>query len=97
MLQNVVLISFREWLHSYSRRFIGFRVRPESSVLISFREWLHSYPEGIYRFREMFSNSSHLFQRVASFLHVGFVPWGPAGSRAVLISFREWLHSYPET
>ena len=39
---NTVLISFREWLHSY---FYGFRIRPETAVvvLISFREWLHSY------------------------------------------------------
>ncbi len=88
-------------------------------VLISFREWLHSYcaakevvPQGI-------KVSSHLFQRVASFLlpgfswcfvcnfcrfsslsESGFIPtffsspltWGL--HFLVLISFREWLHSY---
>jgi len=63
-------------------------------VLISFREWLHSY-----KFKEMFVNntaewSSHLFQRVASFL-LRMVA-APSGSSlgTVLISFREWLHSY---
>jgi len=90
----MVLISFREWLHSYKE------TRKEASeemknVLISFREWLHSYkeqydapwPECWFRFsslsesgfiptreeREEISNQgsrrSHLFQRVASFLH----------------------------
>ena len=66
-------------------------------VLISFREWLHSYskisntpPQGGFY-------CSHLFQRVASFL-----PWGLLFllfylTISVLISFREWLHSYRET
>ena len=62
-----VLISFREWLHSY---YFGGSIWTSNPVvvLISFREWLHSYVE----FRELFSNNSaicsHLFQRVASFL-----------------------------
>jgi len=41
--------------------------------------------------------SSHLFQRVASFLHSFGASMGPNGRRTrVLISFREWLHSYNE-
>ena len=68
------------------------------------------------RFRE---ERSHLFQRVASFLHLflkalgdaglevfsslsesGFIPTevskkvNDVANKAVLISFREWLHSY---
>ena len=38
----MVLISFREWLHSYEfESVLEELVRDE--VLISFREWLHSY------------------------------------------------------
>ena len=38
----VVLISFREWLHSYKNKeeLENFKA---GLVLISFREWLHSY------------------------------------------------------
>ena len=39
---NKVLISFREWLHSYNRR-RNMKFSPATMVLISFREWLHSY------------------------------------------------------
>ena len=88
-------------------------------VLISFREWLHSYPPRKGAFIFYLQSSSHLFQRVASFLHArsrargwvghlrfsslsesGFIPtgisvrWTNWGFRLVLISFREWLHSY---
>ena len=68
-VSNVVLISFREWLHSY-RTFIGRDVRETWAVLISFREWLHSYK--FLNFSKAVSNAwgSHLFQRVASFLRV---------------------------
>mgnify|MGYP006870512703 CR=1 FL=1 len=67
-LWSSVLISFREWLHSY-RYYKGHRSRVSQEVLISFREWLHSYPVA-QRQSESFSViSSHLFQRVASFLH----------------------------
>jgi len=38
----VVLISFREWLHSYIIKLIH-GVFDRLGVLISFREWLHSY------------------------------------------------------
>ncbi len=38
-------------------------------VLISFREWLHSYDLGCSSQVRQKSSSSHLFQRVASFLH----------------------------
>ena len=63
-----VLISFREWLHSYSRRFLGFRVRPESPVLISFREWLHSYLTLILRF------CTRLQKLFSSLSESGFIP-----------------------
>ncbi len=90
-----VLISFREWLHSYmlehfkaslseagrshlfqrvasflltfTRRFVGFRI---DTVLISFREWLHSYWWTKCIWQVGWRASSHLFQRVASFLLV---------------------------
>jgi len=138
-----VLISFREWLHSYlyfsqeTREFLwefsslsesGFIptwwihiywFRTNSEVLISFREWLHSYTRNKARLPAATGHCSHLFQRVASFLQSflwllkerdltlfsslsesGFIPTKEAGlvvrSRRfiVLISFREWLHSY---
>jgi len=37
-----VLISFREWLHSYAIKFLD-SLSDAELVLISFREWLHSY------------------------------------------------------
>ena len=99
------------------RFFIGFK--EDSGVLISFREWLHSYILKEYTVFEKCSVSSHLFQRVASFLlpnkeildrfivalfsslsESGFIPTRypaecPVGYHFfVLISFREWLHSY---
>jgi len=140
-----VLISFREWLHSYvaiyRRRSIQLLRRfsslsesgfiPTSSfrhcayyikkelVLISFREWLHSYILSLVNVFQPRIVGSHLFQRVASFLHwvyvtvegeflamfsslseSGFIPTRERHSRErnwripVLISFREWLHSY---
>ena len=64
---SIVLISFREWLHSYIKD-KEMLERFKAGVLISFREWLHSYPDGAATIREQFRNSSHLFQRVASFL-----------------------------
>ena len=39
-------------------------------VLISFREWLHSYKQIYDKLTEELKNSSHLFQRVASFLRL---------------------------
>jgi len=94
VVPEVVLISFREWLHSYTilnsqnrkwypktfsslseSGFIptdsqqpGQKVVPEV-VLISFREWLHSYLYKKNGFMCSAVKSSHLFQRVASFLH----------------------------
>jgi len=38
-----VLISFREWLHSYTRDVLEGYDTKFLEVLISFREWLHSY------------------------------------------------------
>ncbi len=43
---------------------------------------------------ELFRNSSHLFQRVASFLQRIADCIDEEGVVEVLISFREWLHSY---
>jgi len=40
---NQVLISFREWLHSYSKEMLDLFMSGLAEVLISFREWLHSY------------------------------------------------------
>jgi len=63
-----VLISFREWLHSYPDVVVNFNVRLVG-VLISFREWLHSYLLMNSLDRKWYPKCSHLFQRVASFLH----------------------------
>jgi len=139
-----VLISFREWLHSYM--FLNSQQRkwyPSSSHLFqrvaSFlqviklihgvfdRLGFSSLSEsGFIPTREFMQHGrwvmergSHLFQRVASFLHVyttklnmdtaimfsslsesGFIPTYKGILQqqyeylAVLISFREWLHSY---
>jgi len=63
-------------------------------VLISFREWLHSYLE----FREMFTNNTSYW--FSSLSESGFIPTKVISRRfigfrlKVLISFREWLHSY---
>ena len=64
---KLVLISFREWLHSYTN-FIDQLGDQELIVLISFREWLHSYRAIWYIWSKDKVHSSHLFQRVASFL-----------------------------
>jgi len=93
-----LLISFREWLHSYSSRIVGkrrdfygfsslsesgfiptwylwtFRVGMGPKVLISFREWLHSYSLRLDLKWRPGGSSSHLFQRVASFLHSNYLP-----------------------
>ena len=63
-------------------------------VLISFREWLHSYDDKFYQIRAMAENGSHLFQRVASFLQLMDKQQVISLIHGVLISFREWLHSY---
>ena len=62
-------------------------------VLISFREWLHSYLEMVRSLSGEMLVSSHLFQRVASFLRIDAL-MSVIGKEEVLISFREWLHSY---
>jgi len=116
----MVLISFREWLHSYPE--INNHARLHGGfVLISFREWLHSYLGVLALAFIFYYICSHLFQRVASFLQKqlrsnsrgpgvwfsslsesGFIPtvlWfknGTTWCSRVLISFREWLHSYLE-
>jgi len=48
---------------------LGLVWNPSVRVLISFREWLHSYPHGSSIDDLCMVDSSHLFQRVASFLH----------------------------
>ena len=65
-------------------------------VLISFREWLHSYDDHVYTTKLTLDVGSHLFQRVASFLpNKDSTPkHGCCREGGVLISFREWLHSY---
>ncbi len=71
-------------------------MKPDSIVivLISFREWLHSYRSGSPSLINNRLGGSHLFQRVASFLPATdkFLIYFDDGG--VLISFREWLHSY---
>jgi len=67
-LVTIVLISFREWLHSYKDLLKLLREELEN-VLISFREWLHSYDFFPGRASNALLFCSHLFQRVASFLH----------------------------
>ena len=63
-------------------------------VLISFREWLHSYKLRYIQVCKLGMCSSHLFQRVASFLHEQERFDRYHSGNTVLISFREWLHSY---
>ena len=65
-----------------------------SKVLISFREWLHSYDDLNRENVEFLRKCSHLFQRVASFLHIRATVKKDKRVAVVLISFREWLHSY---
>ena len=63
-------------------------------VLISFREWLHSYRYKDINQLRLRLRRSHLFQRVASFLHYNHLVDLINIYLEVLISFREWLHSY---
>jgi len=90
---NVVLISFREWLHSYEM-FMSCSVVNFSPVLISFREWLHSYNMNKGKIISLIQGT------FSSLSESGFIPtyrrWDWAGLFGwnVLISFREWLHSY---
>ena len=67
-----VLISFREWLHSYRDHGEVFCNKTDP-VLISFREWLHSYGIKVTALGGHPLYSSHLFQRVASFLPKAFL------------------------
>jgi len=116
----MVLISFREWLHSYTAvdyaieviNYIGShlfqRVASFLPGSVYFDEWDKEDCSHLFqRVASFLRNdlvapntgaaiSSHLFQRVASFLHKT-VDIQPSGMIAVLISFREWLHSYSET
>jgi len=77
-----VLISFREWLHSYTRWQRKLPRKPVR-VLISFREWLHSYTSKNVNAIVRYIASSHLFQRVASFLLL----WDLEVSELVLVLF----------
>jgi len=63
-------------------------------VLISFREWLHSYLNYAAKRIADCIDGSHLFQRVASFLLYDKLTEELKNKYNVLISFREWLHSY---
>ena len=69
-------------------------VKQINVVLISFREWLHSYKSYFSNWLMNWKQSSHLFQRVASFLQVLRIQGWCWNGTSVLISFREWLHSY---
>ncbi len=89
----LVLISFREWLHSYNHQ-ESEEAKRRTTVLISFREWLHSYRWRLKPTLVLKRYGSHLFQRVASFLHIQEQHGGLGHWPNVLISFREWLHSY---
>jgi len=142
-LHKGVLISFREWLHSYEEMFVDNLMDLNSSSHLFQRvaSFLHFnddvslckqdicshlfqrvasfLPNKNIDIEELFKKSSHLFQRVASFLRLGmffddetksflfsslsesgFIPTGLYFSEEtkeflwVLISFREWLHSY---
>ncbi len=90
---RAVLISFREWLHSYFQQLVDeletkyhcshlfqrvasfllnrptMKSNVTCKVLISFREWLHSYFKIKKGLNMRPFSCSHLFQRVASFLH----------------------------
>ena len=63
----MVLISFREWLHSYTDKNVVAIVR-EIAVLISFREWLHSYNE--FEIDDYFSK----YVEFSSLSESGFIP-----------------------
>gem|GEM_PF-4309849 len=89
----LVLISFREWLHSY-KVLLLLNAQQKKWVLISFREWLHSYRMEEESKFEILNKGSHLFQRVASFLLIRRLKKMTKEQILVLISFREWLHSY---
>ena len=79
-----------------TKEVVPLQVEVDLGVLISFREWLHSYfPYRIFNVVER-ATSSHLFQRVASFLQLSFSPHLEERDLIVLISFREWLHSYEQ-
>ncbi len=66
----------------------------DRTVLISFREWLHSY-----NIESQIARLG-LYVEFSSLSESGFIPTFPqrrplpAGWWNVLISFREWLHSY---
>jgi len=117
-LAELVLISFREWLHSY--------VVPQEQINILLLGGSHLFQRVASFLHEVFAfvkctakEGSHLFQRVASFLlrvnsskvlvgvvefsslsESGFIPTPSKETLdlfrtgLVLISFREWLHSY---
>mgnify|MGYP000961803437 CR=1 FL=1 len=63
-------------------------------LLISFREWLHSYHE------QLPQHVPEILKEFSSLSESGFIPtsWDGTfclkGTDVVLISFREWLHSY---
>jgi len=116
---SLVLISFREWLHSYPHEVVVFTDGGQVSSHLFQRvaSFLHLLKllQGVFDrlgFSSLsesgfiptnhgtFSTSmteelrSHLFQRVASFLHNKRNNSFTGKVRSVLISFREWLHSY---
>ncbi len=118
--QLAVLISFREWLHSYllvTQSNVKFAAS-SSHLFQRVASFLHKYSrQGNTRSVNKFSSlsesgfiptrklswnskkpleSSHLFQRVASFLHLIDTISVSIKRLGVLISFREWLHSYQQ-
>jgi len=73
-MKELTLILFSSLSESGFIPTIGMRqytLKITKGVLISFREWLHSYTNYDYDEDEYDVNCSHLFQRVASFLHMG--------------------------
>ena len=90
---GAVLISFREWLHSYSRRSNkwGPGGEPGSHLFQRVASFLPTWSSSFYRWRP---------SKFSSLSESGFIPtFAEASPRrlrpfGVLISFREWLHSY---
>ena len=91
---NNVLISFREWLHSYLPKYFG--------IIVRFGICSHLF-QRVASFLLMELNrilAGALYEMFSSLSESGFIPtcgvWSPLWVHvwSVLISFREWLHSY---
>jgi len=88
-MPHIVLISFREWLHSYIRMAFIITFSNKDKVLISFREWLHSY------FIEPPSGALMDYQLFSSLSESGFIP--TTWSQAVEDSLEEKFSSLSES